>query len=427
MRACIRRGAKQIGGTCIEVESQGKRLVLDVGLPLEAEDLAKVKLPAVSGFDQKDPNLLGIIISHPHMDHYGLAFRIPRTTTFLMGEAAERILAASTVFTPFGGHFDHVIHLVDRQLITLGPFMITPYLMDHSAYDSYAVLIEADGKRLFYTGDLRGHGRKAKLFDRLIAHPPKNVDVLLMEGTTINRQGVEAGFPTEAALEQDLIRIIRATSGMPLIWCSSQNIDRLVTVFRAAKRSGRQLIADMYTAHILKATGNQHLPQAEWDEVRVFLPKFQKNRIKRSKEFDLAAEYKPYRIFPEHLADAAKSSVMLFRPSIQIDVEQAGCLDGACLVYSMWDGYLKNEKMKPFLAWLNRRGIPMHKCHTSGHASVNDLQRFRAAFQDALVVPIHTEQPNLYQDAFGNAQVYEDGTWWEVVQRTTNKDDQNAQ
>jgi len=38
MRACIHRGTKEIGGTCIELESQGKRIVLDVGLPLDVVD-----------------------------------------------------------------------------------------------------------------------------------------------------------------------------------------------------------------------------------------------------------------------------------------------------------------------------------------------------------------------------------------------------
>ncbi len=138
MRICIRRGAKQIGGTCIEIESQGQRLVLDIGQPLDCSDAESADMPTVPGFDKSDPFLLGVVLSHPHMDHYGLAFRAPTSTTFLMGEAAERILAAAAVFTPSGGTFDHVIHLVNRKPIELGPFRITPYLMDHSAYDSYA-------------------------------------------------------------------------------------------------------------------------------------------------------------------------------------------------------------------------------------------------------------------------------------------------
>lgn len=414
MKVCIRRGATQIGGTCIEIESQDKRIVLDLGTPLDADDSAKVELPAVPGFDKEDPSLLGVILSHPHMDHYGLAFRVPKTTTFLMGKAAKRILAAAAVFTPSGGTFDHVIHLVDHQPITLGPFVITPFLMDHSAYDSYAVLVEADGKRLFYTGDLRGHGRKAKLFERLIAHPPQNVDILLMEGTTIRREGSEAGFPTETDIENDFVGLFKATSGMPLVWCSGQNIDRLVSVFRAAKRSGRQFIIDMYTAHILKATGNPRLPQAHWPEIRVFLPQFQKNRIKRNKEFELAKEYSPYRIYPEDLAVAAPNSVMIFRPSMQKDVEDAACLKSACMVYSMWDGYLEDENTKPFRDWLDAKGIPLHKCHTSGHASLSDLKRLTSTFSSATLVPVHCAEPEVYAKLFDRVKLHADNEWWTV-------------
>lgn len=35
MRVCIHRGSKQIGGSCVEVESAGQRLIVDLGLPLD--------------------------------------------------------------------------------------------------------------------------------------------------------------------------------------------------------------------------------------------------------------------------------------------------------------------------------------------------------------------------------------------------------
>jgi ribonuclease J len=414
MRVCIHRGAKQIGGTCIEIESQGKRIVLDIGQPLDSTDATSTEMPAVPGLKKADASLLAVVLSHSHLDHYGLAFRVPKTIPFLMGAATQRILEAAAVFTPSGGTFENPIHLENDKRIELGPFLITPFLMDHSAYDSYALLIEGDGKRLFYTGDLRGHGRKATLFDRLVANPPKDVNVLLMEGTTVTRTGTDEGFQTEADLEKQLVNIFRNTAGMPLVWCSGQNIDRLVTIFRACNRTGRKFIIDMYTAHILKATGNPNLPQADWDGVKVFLPEFQRRRIKRQRDFDIADLYKPYRIYPEHLSAAAKNSVMLFRPSMQLDMESAGCLDGACLVYSMWDGYLTEDKMKPFLQWLDGHGIPMHKCHTSGHASIKDLKRLRAAFQDAVVVPIHTQQPASFSTLFENVKLHRDNEWWEV-------------
>jgi len=72
MRICIHEGTQQIGGTCVEIESQGQRLVLEVGLPLDATE-AEGLLPPIPGFKEADETLLGVVISHPHQDHYGLA------------------------------------------------------------------------------------------------------------------------------------------------------------------------------------------------------------------------------------------------------------------------------------------------------------------------------------------------------------------
>ena len=258
MRVCIHRGTHQIGGTCIELESHGKRLVLDIGLPLDAETPENVPLPPVKGFDRPDESLLGIIISHGHADHYGLAPRLCRGVRFFMGQAAHGILEAARPFIPRSPSLEQVTYLVNRKPIDIGPFRLTPFLVDHSAYDAYAVLVEADGKRLFYSGDLRAHGRKAKLFEALLRRPPMDVDVLLMEGTMLGR--ADENCPSEEDLVPQMTQLMRDTPGLALVYCSGQNIDRLVTVFKAARKAGRQLILDGYIAHILKATGNVQHP-----------------------------------------------------------------------------------------------------------------------------------------------------------------------
>jgi ribonuclease J len=64
-------------------------------------------------------------------------------------------------------------HYDGRTISTNGEaFAVTPYLIDHSGFDAVAYLIEADGKRLFYSSDFRGHGRKSMLFDLMLANPP---------------------------------------------------------------------------------------------------------------------------------------------------------------------------------------------------------------------------------------------------------------
>ncbi len=67
MRARIHRGAREIGGTCVEPEAaSGARIVVDLGAPLTDDDKDSAALPAVAGLaDADDPDLLGVLISHP--------------------------------------------------------------------------------------------------------------------------------------------------------------------------------------------------------------------------------------------------------------------------------------------------------------------------------------------------------------------------
>lgn len=416
MKVCIHRGSKQIGGNCVEIESQGKRIVLDVGVPLD-EEPEDAPLPPVKGFKAPDPSLLGVFISHIHPDHCALAPRLPTGTTFLISQAGRDILAAAHLFSPMGMTLDNYIPIEHRKPLTLGPFTLTHYLMDHSAFAAYSVLVEADGRRLFYTGDFRAHGRKGRLFDELIADPPRNVDILIMEGTALGRSDIDTTCPSEKDLEDQFIELFRNTKGMPLVWFSGLNIDRIVTIFKACKRSGRRLILDMYAAEILRATNNNNLPQAAWDEISIFLPKSQKARIVSEKRFDVNNRYRQHRIYPDQFAEAAQSSVMLFRPSMARDLDEAdceGCLKDARFICSMWRGYLEQDNHRPFRDWLERHQIPLDLCHTSGHATPADLRILRQSFPNAQMVPIHTENPSRCEKLFGNVTLRSNGEWWTI-------------
>ena len=416
MRICIHRGTQEIGGTCIEVEARGKRIVLDVGLPLDAPDehAHERLLPPIAGFRESDDSLLGVVISHPHQDHYGLARRIGPDVPVYIGKDAHNILRAASAYVPNGHAFASPRFIAHQTPVDIGPFRITPYLVDHSAFDAYALLVEAGGKRVFYSGDFRAHGRKAKLFDSIIKHPPRDIDVLLMEGTTIGRAGTTEGFATETDLEWDFVRTFKQTKGIHFVWTSSQNIDRIVTIFRAAKQTGRALVIDLYTAVVLAATGRDNIPQSHWDGVKLYVPYSQRVFIKKNKLFDDLKRHGANRIFPEDLPRLRGRAVMLFRPLTMRDRGVCAALDGAAFTYSMWDGYLKDESGQGVLKWLDVNGIPRKIIHTSGHASVADLQRFAAALNPRQLVPIHSFETNRFAEFFDNVVRQEDSSWWEA-------------
>ena len=419
-RVCVHRGTQQIGGTCIELSCNGARILLDLGLPLDSGDTdPRTLLPAVSGLREADPNLLALVISHGHADHWGLAPYCGPKLRIVTGAATRSIMGAAAAFVP---HFieltdddDGRLDLVDGKTIEVGPFAITPYLVDHSAFDAYAMLIEANGRRLFYSADIRGHGRKAALFERLINHPPRPVHAMLMEGSSLGRLKPDEVFPTEAEIETQLVQNFR-TPGFIGICASAQNIDRMVSIYRACKRTGRTLVLDLYAAEVLAATGKDSIPKAGWENVAIYIPEYQRRHIARNELFHLLPPYKSYRIFRDKLAALAPKAVMLFRPAMVADIDKIPDVWlGARVIWSQWAGYLPSPANQDFLAKLKARGADLEVIHTSGHASIMDLKRLAAALAPDVLVPVHTFEGDRYAELFGaNVAQRSDGEWWRV-------------
>lgn len=105
---------------------------------------------------------------------------------------------------------------------------------------------------------------------------------------------------------------------------------------------------------------------------------------------------------------------MLYRPSMVRDWERAECLIDGCVVCSVWDRYLEGEKNPWFTKWRQDRGLPLHTCHTSGHASIPDLRRMRGAFPDAVAVPVHLTDRERFMKLFSNVRLRDDRERWEV-------------
>ena len=407
MKICIHRGTKEIGGSCVEVEVGGESILIDAGMPLTSDAESPPTPPIIDG-----RSLHGIVISHPHQDHYGLLPWMP-VAPVLMGEAARCILRAAA---PFMRHPTLNLdgpNLVDRQTVSLGSFRITPYLVDHSAYDSYALLVEADGKRLFYSGDVRMHGRKRKLVERLMATPPAPLDVLLLEGTTLGRANRIAPTP-EDEIEDKLAGIFRETTGIALVHVSAQNIDRMVSIVRACLKARRTLVVDLYTAEILAATGNSRIPQSDWNRIALCVPQRQRLQIKKAGLFEALERHSRHRIFPKTIAKNPGGYALIFRELWMRDLERANCLDGACLIHSQWDGYLMEDRFLEIDAWRQTHGMPFHQVHTSGHASPDDLKRLVTALNPKMLVPIHSDAPERYSELYPYVTAHTDSEWWEI-------------
>src|SRR3954454_24203029 len=76
----------------------------------------------------------------------GLIPKLATKVPVIMGAATERIMQAAAPFVPDGFAPEAAEHLQDRHPLRVGQFTIRPFLVDHSGFDAYAMIVEAGGK-----------------------------------------------------------------------------------------------------------------------------------------------------------------------------------------------------------------------------------------------------------------------------------------
>lgn len=409
----VHRGTQAIGGSCIELQHPaGDRLILDAGRPLDAARDADNLLPA--SLDRQRPAT--VLFSHSHMDHWGLINELPDEWPLMAGEKAAELMRLSAEL--FGGALGRPIGTWTSRSkpFPVGNFTVTPFLTDHSAPDAYMLLIEGAGQRVLYTGDFRAHGRKAKLVEGLIASPPKDIDVLIMEGTNI---GADKSMVTEDELEASFVELAARTLGHIFVQWSAQNVDRTVTLFKAARRSGRDLVIDLYAADVLRriAAGTRlPVPGRDFRELKVVITPGGKRLYARQGRDDFVKEMATSAFGTSRARVAKKSAIIMLRDSMLRDFEQGGLGFTAndAYVFSNWRGYLEPDDAASGWNRAKAAGAATLHLHTSGHASPRDLARFAAAMRPKALVPVHGlawDNPDLVLPRLRRLQ---DGEVWQV-------------
>lgn len=245
------------------------------------------------------------------------------------------------------------------------------------------LLCESDNEKILYTGDFPSNGRKS--YDRLLSALPSEVDVLICEGTTLSREGYVA--QTETELENEAVKLFAEYDGPIFILQSSMNIDRIVTMYRAAKRSSRIFLQDLYMANITSAVGGS-IPNPNFTDVYTF--------ITNPARYDELCLY-GNRVGKEFISQSkfvmcVRTSMLRYLKSLANDISYKNGL----LVYSYWSGYKEQPEMISFLFECQRLGLEVRTLHTSGHADQEAIHKLIETVKPKQILPVHTEFPEWF-------------------------------
>ncbi len=369
MKVIIHRGTHQIGGVATEIKTEKTRIIVDMGEELGV-DSAFVPHPLnIAGVTDNNGTCDAILITHYHGDHIGQLLNAHKDIPIYMGEFAKAVLLATLRDdqTSLKSRIATAKTFCPGIRFNIGDISITPYSIDHSACDSYMFLIEADGKRILHTGDFRLHGFRGKALPKILDRIGK-VDTLITEGTTLSRNDNQ---PVAEYELQQKTRAYLEQYKYVFVLCASTNLERICALSKAVPR-GKYFVCDSYQGELL------NILQEQWGDYSPLYRDIKKviygdNIFSKLQEKGFLMTVRDNRHF--------RKIIRKFDPSQSI------------ILYSMWDGYRTREN-STIQSFLELAGT-WESVHTSGHASTSDIKTVIDKISPSMVIPIHTDNPNV--------------------------------
>ena len=227
-------------------EDNRQWLIVDLGVSFGGPELPGVDLvmPDVTFLENERPNILGLVVTHGHEDHFGAILdlwpklKIPvYCTAFTAGLLdTKRELDYSSYDVP-------VTIFKAGDQFELGPFSLEAIAVAHSIPEAVSLAIKTPLGTVIHTGDWKidvepslGLPTDEKRFREL---GDDGVLALVCDSTNAMREGVS---PTEHDVSNSLAEIISNEKGRVAITTFSSNVGRILSIARAAKEAGRQVL-----------------------------------------------------------------------------------------------------------------------------------------------------------------------------------------
>ena len=221
-------------------------LLVDLGVSFAGPDLPGVDLimPDIRFLENERPNICGLVVTHAHEDHFGAILDLwPKLMVPVYCTAFTAGLLETKRETDYSSYNLPLNIFKAGDRFEVGPFDIEAIAVAHSIPEPVSLAIKTPLGTVIHTGDWKvdhepslGPITNEKRFKEL---GQEGVLALVCDSTNAMRDGVS---PTEQDVAKSLTEIISNEKGRVAITTFSSNVGRILSIARAAKEAGRQVL-----------------------------------------------------------------------------------------------------------------------------------------------------------------------------------------
>ncbi|HVV22956.1 MAG TPA: MBL fold metallo-hydrolase [Pseudonocardiaceae bacterium] len=425
-------GLDVIGSSKIVVSDGGHRVLLDIGLDIPsganlfrqpvrerpahllADRLRVGGAPRIPGlFDPAAlapgdpladpvPGATHVFVSHPHIDHVGLAgFVRPDVPVHAHTDAVDLLTALDAAGAGLPGGDPDWQRMAAGDVVDVGPMRVECVPVDHDVPGATGYLVHTGDGTLAYTGDIRFHGRHAER-SWAFADRAAGCAVLVTEATTLS-------FPSSAVprTEGEVLASFvdgLAANGLVLLSMYPRDVERAAEFTDAARAAGRTIVWPAPDAAMLRALG---VPAVTWGtedplagssidtEDPLAGSSIDTEDPLAGSSIDTEDPLAGSSIDTVTLADVhGKPEAFVVQPD---PADLPALLDlPTADVFLHANGEPLGEfdpRWGVFTDWLAHLGIPLERIGGWGHATPEHLHEFVERVAPGVVFPVHTFEP----------------------------------
>jgi len=245
-------GLGEVGKNMMVIEDKGKILIVDMGLRMPDEDMPGIDyiIPNITSLKGRERDIVGILITHGHLDHIGA---IP----YLVGKLGNPPMFAAPLTRgillkrqdDFPGQPKLKISPVeDAKVLKIGPFSVEPFRQNHNINDNFGFVITTSQGNIVHTSDF-------KFDDSPVNDPPTDYErfkkigkgnVLLLMSDSTNAEQPNHSL-SEKVIMENLDEIFKQAKGRIITATFGSLLNRIQQIITLSEKHGRRVAIEGYS------------------------------------------------------------------------------------------------------------------------------------------------------------------------------------